>query len=99
MGSPQQYKEVLKRVNAEFIGKLNEIIFEKYKDMNINEDSESKSTETTLNIEELSNNSIVSEEEIQCPSRSKTQKQDKNNNDSNSLFCLRLFTATRRFNM
>ena len=67
--------------------------------MNINEDSESKSTESTLNIEELSSNSITSEEETQSPpSRTKTQKQDENNNN-NSLFCLRLFTATRRFNM
>ena len=87
------------RVNEEFIGRLNEIIYEKFKEMNIYEDSESKSTESTLNIEELSSHSITSEEETQSPpSRIKTQKQDENNNN-NSLFCLRLFTATRRFNM
>merc|ERR1712189_54337 len=61
--SPQQYKEVHKRVNEEFIGRLNEIIYERFKEMNNNEDSESKSTESTLNIEELSSNSIMSEEE------------------------------------
>ena len=86
------------RVNEEFIGRLNEIIYERFKEMNINEDSESKSTESTLNIEELSSNSIMSEEDSQSLSRTKTQKQDENNNN-NSLFCLRLFTATRRFNI
>ena len=79
------------RVDHEFLSKLNLLILEKYKDLNLKE--EENVSEYQENHEEVSNSALKNSESTKINEKSDTKI------SSSSLFCFRLFSATKRFNI
>ena len=80
------------RVNHEFLSKLNYLILQKYKDLNVEE--EENVSEDQVNHEEVSNSALEKSEATKI-----NEKSDTKISSSSSLFCFRLFSATKRFNI
>ena len=80
------------RVDHEFLSKLNYLILQKYKDLN--PDEKEIVSEDLVNQEEVCDSALENSEHTKINNKSDT----KLSSSSSSLFCFRLFSATKRFN-
>ena len=91
----KKYNIVVKisfRFDHEFLSKLNHLILQRYNDLNV-EDEENVSNDQ-VHCEEVCDNAHENLESKQINEKSGTKI-----SSSSSLFCFRLFSASRKFNI
>ena len=91
----KKYNIVVKisfRFDHEFLSKLNHLILQRYNDLNV-EDEENVSNDQ-VHCEEVCDNAHENLESKQINEKSGTKV-----SSSSSLFCFRLFSASRKFNI
>ena len=84
--------EICFRFDHEFLSKLNHLILQRYKDLNV-EDEENVSNDQ-VHCEEVCDNAHENLESKQINEKSGTKI-----SSSSSLFCFRLFSASKKFNI